>query len=217
MSTTTRERLFRVVLDSRAQRWARMRAAYALRHHATDEMVERARAALRDGDPVLRYAGLCFLRSCGVLPQDCVDSLVKIANSDADPEVQAVAFDLLAEHGYANPDLTQSIIQGGLLAEWGSSLRNDAIRIAGRDVLPAAIAEQLSSTVEEYAERINSGQHPGQSAYRVARFDEKAYNAALFLAHNGKWTESVATSSFGRLALTACGRHSWHLGHDGLR
>jgi energy-coupling factor transporter ATP-binding protein EcfA2 len=192
MSTRTRERLFRVVLDIRAQRWARMRAAYALRHHATDEMVERARLALREGDPVLRYAGLCFLRSCGVLPQDCVDSLVKIANSDADPEVQAVAFDLLAEHGYANPDLTQSIIQRGLLAEWNSSLRNDAIRIAGRGALPAAIAEELSSTVEEYAERISHGQYPEYSPYDITRFDEKAYNAALFLAHNGKWTDAVA-------------------------
>lgn len=193
MDTTIRERLFRVVLDSRAQRWVRLRAAYSLRHHATDEMVERARPALRDSDPVVRYAGLCFLRSCGALPNDCVDPLVKIANSDPDTEVQATAFDLLAEHGYANPDLTQTIIQGGLHDRWNSSLRNDAIRIAGRGALPAAVAKQLSSTVQERAEQINSEQYPEQGPDHATRFDEKAYNAALILAQSGRWTAPIAT------------------------
>jgi hypothetical protein len=196
----TRQALLDLVLNHGQPAWVRTRAALCLRHSPAGNLVDQARGALYEADPMLRYAGLCLLAGCGALPNDCIDTIVDLAASDPDELVRSDAYELLAAHGYASLELTRSALYAGVRAGWESRLRYNAIQIARRGSLPIAVVDYLSELVDKHLQHTHRGdpqavvgnarRNPG----RVFADDdqEHAYNAALMLAYAGRWTQSVA-------------------------
>ncbi|MEU4085041.1 NACHT domain-containing protein [Streptomyces aureus] len=200
LSGATRQALLDIVLDGNHAAWVRTRAAFCLRHSPVGNLTDQARAALRETDPVLSYAGLCLLTGSGVLPNDCMNPIIDIATGHPDELLRSDAYELLAAHGYVSAELTHAAVLAGLGAGWDSRLRYNAIQIASRKELPAATEEQLSGLVAAHARDAQGDDPPAGAAGtrgnsgRIFSDDEAevAYNAALMLALAGRWTPPVA-------------------------
>ncbi|MEU5324072.1 NACHT domain-containing protein [Streptomyces sp. NPDC021056] len=200
LSGATRQALLDIALEGSHAAWVRTRAAFCLRHSPVGNLMDQARAALRETDPVLSYAGLCLLAGTGVLPNDCMSLIIDIATCHPDEMLRSDAYDLLAAHGYASAELTHSAVLAGLGVGWDSRLRYNAIQIASRKALPTATEEHLSGLVEACARDPQRDDPPARAEFtrrnsgHIFSDDETevAYNAALILAFGGRWIPPVA-------------------------
>jgi hypothetical protein len=189
LSAEVNEFLKNVVFDRQEEGWVRHYAADCLRQLGTIKLTEMAGGALIDDDSAVRYAGVCFSASSGVLLEPFVEPLLRLAKEDPDDGVRGDAYKVLADHGYANNALTSDFIVSALSAAWDSRVRTNAIQFAARDNITKGLSERLRGIVDEAARFSLRDSVRGHELHPDGDLKD-AYNAALILTQGGLTTDA---------------------------